>query len=110
MVDFICMGLLELLGARTENYKMKNSCSQLDSNPAPSAKEANSLGIALLHLTTTEHLKFERVLPECAIKINLYHVVDVLVLLIEKVIFDIWKIVSIVIIVYCERPIHWIFP
>ena len=28
MVDFICMGLLDLWGARTENYKMKNSCPQ----------------------------------------------------------------------------------
>ena len=26
MVDFICMGKLGLLGAKTENYKMKNSC------------------------------------------------------------------------------------
>ena len=26
MVDFICMGLLGLQGAKTENYKMKNSC------------------------------------------------------------------------------------
>ena len=26
MVDFICMGKLGLQGAKTENYKMKNSC------------------------------------------------------------------------------------
>ena len=26
MVDFICMGEPELQGAKTENYKMKNSC------------------------------------------------------------------------------------
>ena len=32
MVDFICIGLLELRGVRTENYKMKNSCPQRDSN------------------------------------------------------------------------------
>ena len=32
MVDFICLGLLDLLGTRTENYKMKNSCQQWDSN------------------------------------------------------------------------------
>ena len=32
MVDFICMGLLDLQGVRTENYKMKNSYPKLDSN------------------------------------------------------------------------------
>ena len=26
MVDFICMGILGLQGAKTENNKMKNSC------------------------------------------------------------------------------------
>ena len=26
MVDFICMGLFDLCGGQTENYKMKNSC------------------------------------------------------------------------------------
>ena len=26
MVDFICMGKLGLQGAKTENFKMKNSC------------------------------------------------------------------------------------
>ena len=26
IVDFICMGILGLQGAKTENYKMKNSC------------------------------------------------------------------------------------
>ena len=26
MVDFICMGKLGLQGAKTDNYKMKNSC------------------------------------------------------------------------------------
>ena len=56
---------------------MKNSCPQWDSNPVPSAYEANSLSIALLDLISIEHLKVERVLLECAIKIYLYHVVDV---------------------------------
>ena len=37
MVDFICMVLLDLCGARTENYKMKNYCPQWDSNPGYSA-------------------------------------------------------------------------
>ena len=35
IVDFICMGLLEMQGARSENYKMKNSCLQRDSNSRP---------------------------------------------------------------------------
>ena len=71
MVDFICMGLLELLGARTGNYKMKNSCLQWDSNSEPSAYEANALTIALQDLIYFEHLKVDRVLPECAILIYL---------------------------------------
>ena len=60
MVDFICMGLLDLLGALTENYKMKNACPQLDSNPGPSAFEAMSLSVAYLNV--------DRVLPEYAFK------------------------------------------
>ena len=42
MVDFIYMGLLDLFGTRTENYKMKNSYPQWDLNPGPSAYEAVS--------------------------------------------------------------------
>ena len=49
IVDFICMGLLDLWGALKENYKMKNSSPQWDSNPVPSDNEANSLGVALLN-------------------------------------------------------------
>ena len=44
MVDFICMGLLDLSGARTN----KKSCPQWDLNPGPSAYEANSLSVVLL--------------------------------------------------------------
>ena len=40
IVDFICLGLLDLLGPRTENYKMKNSCPQCGTNPGSSAYEA----------------------------------------------------------------------
>ena len=43
IVDFICMGLVDLLEAQTQNYKMKNSCPQFDSNLGPSAYEANML-------------------------------------------------------------------
>ena len=54
MVDFICMGLLDLWGARTENYKMKHFCPQWDSNPGPSAYEPNALSVELLELIITE--------------------------------------------------------
>ena len=66
MVDFVCIGLLDLWGARTENYKMKNSCQQWDSSPRPSAYEVKSLYALLLNV--------ERSLPDCAIKIYLYSV------------------------------------
>ena len=51
---------------------MKNSCPQWDSNPGPSAYEANSLSLALLVEISIEHLNVDRVLPECAIKIYMY--------------------------------------
>ena len=63
MVDFIYMGLLELRGARTENNKMKNSLPKGDSNPVPSAYEANSLSVALLDLISIGNLKVDHVLP-----------------------------------------------
>ena len=72
MVNFICIGLLDLWGARTENYKIKNSWRQWDSNPGPSAYEAKSLSVAVLDQIYVEHLNIDRVLPECAIKIYLY--------------------------------------
>ena len=78
MVDFICMGLLDLWRARTENYKMKNSCPQLDSNPAHPAYKANALSVALLVEVSIEHLNVDRVLhvPLKFISI-VYHVLDV---------------------------------
>ena len=77
MVDFICEVLLELRGTLIENYKIKNSCPQRDSNPVPFACESNALTIALLDLISIEHLNVYRVLPECAIKIYPNHLVDV---------------------------------
>ena len=62
MVDFICMDFLDLWGARTENYKMKNSCPQLDSNPGSSAYKASSLSVALIVEISIEHLNVDRVL------------------------------------------------
>ena len=63
MADLICMGLFELLGVLTDNYKIKKSCPQSDSNPGPSAYEVKSLSIALIDQISIEHLNVE-----CAIK------------------------------------------
>ena len=57
-IDFICMGLLDLWWARAENYKMKNSCQELDSNPGPFAYEANALSVELLELIHIDHLNW----------------------------------------------------
>ena len=57
MVAFICMGLLDLWGAQTDNYKMKISWSQWDSIPGPSANEANALSVELLELINIDHPK-----------------------------------------------------
>ena len=57
MGDFICMGLLDLWGAQTENYKMKNSCPQWDSNRGPSAYKANTLCVELFIRADIDHLK-----------------------------------------------------
>ena len=74
IVDFICLGLFDLWGERTENYKMKNSCPQWDSNPGLSAYETDSLRIALLVEISIKHLNFYLILSEYDIEIYLYHV------------------------------------
>ena len=56
---------------------MKNSCPQRDSKLVPSVYEVNVLTIALLGLISNEHLKVDGILLECAIKIYLYYIVDV---------------------------------
>ena len=57
MVDFICMDLQDLLGARTENCTMNNACPQWVSNLGPTAYEVNTLCDELLELTNIDHLK-----------------------------------------------------
>ena len=64
MVDYICMGLHDLFGTRTENYKMKNSFLQLDSNPGPSTYEANALSVWAIRADKYRSPKGDRVLPE----------------------------------------------
>ena len=44
-VDFICMSLLGLQGAKTEDCKMKNSCQYRDSNSRPLILKSNALSI-----------------------------------------------------------------
>ena len=46
---------------------MKNSCTQWDSNPGPSAYETRLLSDALLDEMSIEHLNGDRVLPDYAI-------------------------------------------
>ena len=69
MVDFICMGLLDLFGTRTENYKMKNSCPQWDSNPGPSAYAANALSVELSELINIDHLRVSAFYLSCPCKL-----------------------------------------
>ena len=70
MIDFICMGLFDLWWARIENYKMKNACQKWDSNPGPSAYEANALSVELLELIYIAHLKVTAFYPSVLLKIT----------------------------------------
>ena len=74
MVDFICMGLNRPVRIVNRELQNENSCPQWDSNPGPSAYEANSLNVALLVEISIEHLNVDRVLKWTCI---VYHVVDV---------------------------------
>ena len=49
----------------SQAYEMNKSCPQQNSDTVPSVYEANALTIALLELMYVEHLKLDRVLPEC---------------------------------------------
>ena len=50
--DFICMGLLGLQGAKTENYKlkMKNACPYRESNSRPLILKSSALSMRLSSL------------------------------------------------------------
>ena len=52
MLDFICMGPVDLSGARRNatKYKMKNFCPQRDSNPQPSYWKSDALPTELAGL------------------------------------------------------------
>ena len=62
MVDYVCLCVLDLRGARTENYKMNNICQQWDLNPKPFTSEANQPRDALLVAISIEHLFVDCVL------------------------------------------------
>ena len=57
MVDFICKGELGLQGAKTENYKMKNSCPYRDSNSRPLILKSSALSIAPSNLIYKRQFK-----------------------------------------------------
>ena len=57
MVDFICTGKLGLQGAKTENYKMKNSCPYRDSNSRPLILTSSALSIASCSLIYKRQFK-----------------------------------------------------
>ena len=73
MVDLICMGLLDMWAAQTDNYIIKNPCTHLDSNTGPSAYEY-SLSVVLLVELSIEYLNINHILPECAIELYLCRV------------------------------------
>ena len=56
---------------RVEDDKRKNSCQQWDTNPVPSAYEANALSNAQLDLISIEHLKVNRVDCKNCVKVPL---------------------------------------
>ena len=55
--DFICMGLLGLQGAKTENYKMKNSCPYRDSNSRPLILKSSAFSMRLSSLIYKREFK-----------------------------------------------------
>ena len=55
--DFICMGLLGLQGAKTENYKMNNSCPYRDSNSRPLILKSSALSMRLSSLIYKREFK-----------------------------------------------------
>ena len=57
MIDFICLGLIDLFEKRTDNYKNKNSGPKWDSSPGPSAYEANLLSVEQLELINIDPVK-----------------------------------------------------
>ena len=65
--DFICKGLLGLQGAKTENYKMKNSCPYRDSNSRPLILKSSALSMRLSSLIYKRKLKTSLVESRCAL-------------------------------------------
>ena len=79
MVVLIYDGLTWAVRNACRELQNEKSCPQCDSNPVPSPYEANTF--ALLDAISIELLKVDLVLPDCAIKIYLYHMVDVIKML-----------------------------
>ena len=65
--DFICMGLHGLQGAKTENYKMKNSCPYRDSNSRSLILKSSALSMRLSSLIYKRKFKTSLVEYRCAL-------------------------------------------
>ena len=78
MVDFICMGLLDMWAAQTNNYIMKKCCTHWDSNTGTSAYEY-SLSVVLLVEISIEYLDFTTFYLSVLLNFTCagYHVIDV---------------------------------
>ena len=57
MVDFICMGLLDLFGTRTENYKIKKLLLKVGFEPGTFRLRSESLSVELSELINIDPLK-----------------------------------------------------
>ena len=74
MLDFICMGQVDLSGARRKaiKYKVQNSCPQLDSNSQPSDWKSDALptGPMQMKSSITSIRGIDKILKECALPLN----------------------------------------
>ena len=57
LADFNCIGLLELHGERSENYNMKHSCPQRDSNSRPLDCQSTTVTVRSSGLMYYRHMK-----------------------------------------------------
>ena len=71
MVDVMCMGLLELRGARSDNNRMINSCQQRDSNSRPLDCEA--ITVTVCRLRDLIHYRQVKTSPDFTSAMNIEH-------------------------------------
>ena len=79
MVDFICMGLLDMWWSRIDNYKMKKIAhSGIRTGTFRLRHERSKRWAITGRADKYRSPKVGRILPECAINSYLYRVVDVI--------------------------------